>query len=198
MKDAAGKPIRPKGLPFWHDHFVCAGVAELDLAPGTYPYEIDRGPEYILTSGTLSVAESGVNTVTNQLRRMIDLTKENWWPGELHVHRPLADIELLMQAEDLHVAPVITWWNNQNVWANRPQPTNLVVRFDGDRFYHVMGGEDERGGGALLYFNLSRPLDIVGAKREYPSPKLASAQAPGSILRSHSGMTRRFGWPVAW
>ena len=40
MKDAAGKPIRPKGLPFWHDHFVCAGVAELDLAPGAYPYEI--------------------------------------------------------------------------------------------------------------------------------------------------------------
>ena len=177
MKDAAGKPIRPKGLPFWHDHFVCAGVAELDLAPGTYPYEIDRGPEYLLTTGALSVAESGGNNVTNRLRRLVDLTKENWWPGELHVHRPPADIELLMQAEDLHVAPVITWWNNQNAWANRLPPTNPVVRFDGDRFYHLMGGEDERGGGALLYFNLSRPLDIVGAKREYPSPMTFLAEA---------------------
>ena len=179
MKDAAGKPIRPKGLPFWHDHYVCAGDAELDLAPGTYPYEIDRGPEYILTTGTLSVAESGAKTVTNQLRRLVDLTRENWWPGELHVHRPLADIELLMQAEDLHVAPVITWWNNQNVWANRPQPTNPVVRFDGDRFYHLIGGEDERGGGALLYFNLDRPLDIVGAQREFPSPMKFLAEARG-------------------
>jgi hypothetical protein len=170
MKDAAGKPIRPKGLPFWHDHFVCAGVAVLDLAPGNYLYEIDRGPEYLLTTGMLSVAESGANTMTNRLRRLVDLTRENWWSGELHVHRPPADIELLMQAEDLHVVPVITWWNNQNTWANRPQPTNPVVRFDGDRFYHLMGGEDERGGGALLYFNLNRPLDIVGAKREYPSP----------------------------
>jgi hypothetical protein len=27
------------------------------------------------------------------------------------------DIELLMQSEDLHIAPVITWWNKQNPWA---------------------------------------------------------------------------------
>jgi hypothetical protein len=33
-----------------------------------------------------------------------------------------------------------------------------------------MGGEDEREGGALLFFNLNRPLDISGASREYPSP----------------------------
>src|SRR5438552_800079 len=51
MKDAAGKPVQPKGLPFWHDHFVCAGIAELDLTPGAYRYEIDRGPEYLLTTG---------------------------------------------------------------------------------------------------------------------------------------------------
>jgi len=177
LKDAAGKPVRPKGLPFWNDHFVCAGVAELDLTPGNYRYEIDRGPEYLVTAGELSVADSDAQTVTNRLRRLVDLTKENWWSGELHVHRPPADIELLMQAEDLHIAPVITWWNNQNLWANRPVPTNLLVRFDGNRFYHLMGGEDERGGGALLYFNLSRPLDIVGAKREYPSPMKFLAEA---------------------
>ena len=29
---AAGKPVRPKALPFWHDHFDCAGSVELDLA----------------------------------------------------------------------------------------------------------------------------------------------------------------------
>src|ERR1043165_8259959 len=79
MKDSAGKPIRPKGLPFWHDHFVCAGKAELDLAPGNYSYEIDRGPEYLLTTGTVSVAESGSRTTTNRLRRLVDLARENWW-----------------------------------------------------------------------------------------------------------------------
>ncbi|HKB37383.1 MAG TPA: CehA/McbA family metallohydrolase, partial [Gemmataceae bacterium] len=39
-----------------------------------------------------------------------------------------------------------------------------------DRFYHVLAGEDEREGGALLYFNLRRPLPITGATREHPSP----------------------------
>jgi hypothetical protein len=45
-----------------------------------------------------------------------------------------------------------------------------------------MGGEDERGGGALLYFNLSRPLDLAGANREYPSPLKFLAEA-----RQHAG-----------
>ncbi len=53
LKDASGKPVRPKGLPFWNDHFVCAGLAELDLAPGPYAYEVDRGPEYLVTTGRL-------------------------------------------------------------------------------------------------------------------------------------------------
>jgi hypothetical protein len=33
-----------------------------------------------------------------------------------------------------------------------------------------MAGEDERGGGALLFFNLNEPLPITKATREYPSP----------------------------
>ena len=112
LKDNSGKSVRPVGLPFWYDHFVCAGVAELDLVPGAYRYEIERGPEYAQVAGSLTVAESGAQLVTNQLRRLLNLSREGWWSGELHVHRPIADIELLMQAEDLHVAPVITWWNN--------------------------------------------------------------------------------------
>jgi hypothetical protein len=116
------------------------------------------------------VAEAGSQGVTNRLHRLARLSKEGWWSGELHVHRPVDDIELLMRAEDLHVAPLITWWNTQNVWRKRSQPANPLVRFDRDRFYHLMGGEDERGGGALLFFNLDQPLDLAGAAREYPSP----------------------------
>jgi hypothetical protein len=178
LKDPAGRPVRPEGLPFWHDHFVCAGTAELDLQPGTYSYEIDRGPEYLVTAGTWSLTPGTNNlTVTNRLRRLVNLSKENWWSGELHVHRPPADIELLMRAEDLHVAPVITWWNNRNSWTNRALPANPLTRFDGDRFYHLLGGEDERNGGALLFFNLNRPLDIAGAQREFPSPMKFLAEA---------------------
>jgi len=86
---------------------------------------------------------------------------------------------LLQHAEDLHVAPVITWCNNRNVCANRPQPSNRALRCDGDRVDHLIGGEDERGGGGLLYFNLDRPLDSVGAQREVPSPIKFLAEARG-------------------
>jgi hypothetical protein len=84
------------------------------------------------------------------------------------VHRPVDQIELLMRAEDLHVAPVITWWNKRNLWKDRKPPESLLKRFDERRFYHVMAGEDERGGGALLYFHLPAPLAISEAEREYP------------------------------
>ena len=183
LKDSAGLPVFGEGLPRWRDHFVCGGKVALHLPDGNYSYEIERGPEYRRKSGSFTINCETNSPIVLKLEHLVDMAAEGWWSGDMHVHRPIKDIELLMEAEDLHVAPVITWWNNQNAWANPPPPTNPVVRFDGDRFYHLMGGEDERSGGALLYFNLSRPLDIVGAKREYPSPMkfLAEArQRPGA------------------
>ena len=75
-----------------------------------------------------------------------------------------------MKDEDLHVAPVITWWNDRNLWEEKELPESLQVQFDDNRFYHLMAGEDEREGGALLYFNLDKPLPIQGSSREFPSP----------------------------
>jgi hypothetical protein len=40
-----------------------------------------------------------------------------------------------------------------------------------------MAGEDEREGGALMYFNLDRPLAVGGSSREYPSPMKFVAEA---------------------
>jgi hypothetical protein len=182
LKDGMGKPVRPKGLPFWHDHFVCSGLAELELAPGAYAYEVDRGPEHLVTTGQLVLTEARLQ-VTNRLQRLVDLSKEGWWSGELHVHRPLGDIELLMRAEDLHVAPVITWWNARSEWRTRAVPATPLVQFDRDRYYQQMGGEDERAGGALLYFNLAQPLPISDAEKEYPSPMRYLVEA-----RRHEGV----------
>ena len=38
-----------------------------------------------------------------------------------------------MEAEDLHIAPVMTWWNKENLWAGRPLPKEHLVSFDGFR-----------------------------------------------------------------
>ena len=178
LADAAGRPVRAGTLPFWYDHFVCDGTVKLDLAPGKYTYVIERGPEHAAPNGTVTVPGKGEVPLQVELERLADLPAEGWWPGDLHVHRPVEDIELLMRAEDLHVAPVITWWNNRNQWtAQKRLPETPLTRFDGNRYYHVMAGEDEREGGALMYFNLPRPLPIAGATREYPSPLRFVAEA---------------------
>ncbi len=177
LKDSQGQPVRAGSLPFFRDHFVGPGTVDLELLSGEYRFEIERGPEYSVGVGRFAVEPGQSLSRTVPLERLVDLAAEGWWSGDLHVHRPVEDLPLLMQAEDLHVAPVITWWNNQNLWAKRAKPESLLVTFDQNRAYHVMGGEDEREGGALLYFNLAEPLSITGATREYPSPLRFLAQA---------------------
>jgi hypothetical protein len=169
LKDSAGNALHPPKLPFWRKHFVCDGRAEIELTQGNFSYEIERGPEFSAVSGSFALADSADTNVTVTLKRLTDLTQEGWWSGELHVHRPVEDVPLLMQAEDLHVAQVITWWNETNPWKQKPPPTNVLRRFDSNRFFHMLAGEDERGGGALLYLNLTSPLEITGAKYEFPS-----------------------------
>lgn len=174
LHDAAGKPQRAGAFPFWNDHFVCDGNATVELAPGRYSYEVERGPEYSAARGAFLVPAKDSVAVTVTLERLAELAAEGWWPGDLHVHRAVEDIELLMRAEDLHIAPVITWHNGRSRWTGQGHlPTSLLRGFDGNRYYHLMAGEDEREGGALLYFNLPRPLPLPGDRRsagEYPSP----------------------------
>ena len=193
LKDPNGKAVKAERLPFFRDHFVCSGTVQLDLVPGNYSYEIERGPEYLIRTGSVTVTAAATQNLDLKIGRMANLATEGWWSGELHVHRPVDDIKLLMQAEDLHVAPVMTWWNARNEWSTRKPPANLLVQFDRNHFYHVMAGEDEREGGALLYFNLKEPLPISSAKREYPSPMKFLGEA-----RRHPGVWVDIEKPFWW
>lgn len=192
LKDSSGKAHLPKQFPFWRDHFVCAGEARLELAPGHYTVEVERGPEFSAHRGEFDITAGSPTNLAIALHRIVDLTAEGWWSGELHVHRPIADAELLMAAEDLHVAQFITWWNKQNHWSNGP-PDNPLRQFDGNRFAHVLAGEDEREGGALLYFNLQKPLAITSAARHFPSSLVYAAEA-----RKQSGVFIDIEKPFWW
>jgi len=172
-----GQPVRLPGWPFWHDHFVCGGEARLELPPGAYAYTVERGPEFTAAQGEFHLGENSAVSITSSLGRIANLAQEGWWSGETHVHRPLEEIELLMQAEDLHAAQVITWWNRQNPWREKAPPAPAVRTFDGGRAYHALSGEDEREGGALLYCDLSSPLEITAATRHYPSSVVLARQA---------------------
>ena len=199
LKDGNGRPHRTSNLPFWFDHYVCPGAVRFGVYPGRWTFEIERGPEFEAYSETFAVDGSGAEKkVSVVLKRLADLPAEGWWPGDLHVHRPVEEIEALMRAESLHVAPVVTWWNKRNAWDKKEPPADPLVTFDGNRYYHVMAGEDEREGGALLYFHRNKPLAITEATREYPSPLTFVAEA-----RKHKGawidIEKPFWWDVpAW
>jgi hypothetical protein len=170
LMDQEGKAQIVEGQPFWHDHFVITGRVTVPLAPGKYDFAIERGPEYKRQTGQIEIDAGTHPKLGVRLERIADLRAAGWYCGDLHVHRPIADIEQLMQAEDLDLAPVITWWNNRSVWQGKAVPEQVIQQFDGHRLYSVMAGEDEREGGALLYFGLKSPLDITTSDREFPSP----------------------------
>lgn len=193
LKNARGKPVQPPKLPFWKDHFVFDGIVILELPTGQYTFELECGPEYKLRTGHFTIERNATDNKTIEMERFVDMKKEGWWSGDLHIHRPPQDIELLMRAEDLHIGPVITWWNKQNLWKDKELPDKPLVQFDENRFYHLLAGEDEWHGGALLYFNLNEPLAIADGKPEYPPPTkfLAEARKQAGV---HVDVEKPFWW----
>lgn len=196
LKDERGRPVEAGKAPFWKDHFVFDGEITLKLRPGRYTFEMERGPEYRVRSGHFSIDRTSKDVKVVDLPRFVNMAEEGWWSGDLHIHRAPEEIELLMKADDLHIAPVITWWNEKNLWTSRKPPENPLATFDQDRFYHLMAGEDERGGGALLYFNLDEPLAIAEARQEYPSPIHYLRQARDQGARVHVDMEKPFWWDL--
>jgi hypothetical protein len=181
LRDSQDRPVIPPKVVSWKDHFVFFEKITLELKPGHYRFTIERGPEYRSRTGDFTIEKNAVDNHIVLLERFVDMKKEGWWSGDLHIHRKPEDIELLMQAEDLHIAPVITWWNNQNLWENKSLPEKPLVQFDVDRFYHVMAGEYEKAGGALLFFNLERPLPLQDPKPIGDSPDNKSATKKKSV-----------------
>lgn len=166
-----GKPVKAAdNLPFWNDHISSPGSAAFNVAPGRYSVTVERGPEWSSESTTVEIAAG--QTATNlqvALKRLVNLSAEGWWGGEMHIHRPIDQVELLMRAEDLHFGQLLSWWNAANPWTNNPLPSPVLKQFDGNRFVHQLGGEDERDGGALLFFGLDRPIDITAGRQHFPS-----------------------------
>ena len=111
LRDHNRQPIRAEGMPFWNDHFVCGGFVTVNVPPGDYAWDIERGPEYTRRSGNSTVKTGNQARVSVALKRIANLRSEGWASGDLHVHRSVSEIKRLMLAEDLHFAPVIGWWN---------------------------------------------------------------------------------------
>ena len=106
IRNEKGIPRKADEVPFWYDHFVIPGKIWLEWPLGTYPMTIERGFEYLPRTGHFVLNRYGKDAKTETLKRFTDLSNKGWWSGDLMVMRELADIELLMMADDLHFVPL--------------------------------------------------------------------------------------------
>jgi hypothetical protein len=165
LKDARGRAVKPPQSVYWHDHFVVDGSLKLELPTGDYSFEMERGPEYKIRTGTFTIEDDANDSKQLDMERFIDMAAEGWYSGDLAIHRSPADIELLMRADDLHIAPVVTWSSKRVAKSHEAQP----ITFDNNRIYQLLAGRDPRETAGLLLFGLPAPLDFSGHAPEYPS-----------------------------
>jgi hypothetical protein len=158
LMNQARKAQKPPKVPFWHDHFVFDGTILLKLPNGSYVFEVERGPEYRIVTGHFTVNENAKDSKTVELNRFADMAHEGWWSGDLEVERSAKDIELLMRAEDLHLAEVVGWGNGKGVPAKVVTVPKPLVSFDDNRCYQLMAGLEQRPDGSLLLLGRSEPL----------------------------------------
>ena len=193
LMDQRGRARRAGGTVNWGDHFVFFHKIVLKLPPGTYSFEMERGPEYHVRSGHFVIESGATDNTTVRMQRFVHMKKQGWWSGDLHVARRPRDIKLLMLAEDLHVAPVVTWGSDVATGSTTDALRREPVVFDDDRYFRLLAGRDWRQGGSLLFFNLDQPLPLDLVHGEF-SPRVDLLKRAQQTDASHTNIEQPFGW----
>ncbi len=163
LQNGQGKSYRPakiKGGLVSGDHIVFTDKLVLDLPNGRYQFVMEHGPEYRVMNGHFDIQNFAEDSKTVELSRFCDMAKEGWFSGDLDVQRSELELKQLMQAEDLHVVPLITWGNKKNYWQKHPLPKQIVDQFDKSFLYSIMGGEWITSGSTLRLFRLNQPIEL--------------------------------------
>ena len=189
LKDARGKAVRALKVPYWHDHFIFDGSITLELPPGAYTFEMEHGLEYKVRYGNFELERDSEDTKVVDLHRAVDVRKEHWYAGDLHLTREPAELELLMRAEELDLVADVTCWNRKSLFDKKPAPKEPVVRSAENRWMYLLGARDERAGASLLFHRLTERLPLDEAGKEFPSPVAIAQQAreqPGALVCARS------------
>lgn len=166
LKNSAGRPRKAEKVPNYADHFVVPGKITLRLPVGNYSFEMERGPEYLVREGRFTINPFADDTKDVDMKRCSNMAEKGWFSGDLFVRRPLRDIELVMAAEDLHVVPLVSWWNDQNLFESEKLPKTPTVAFNDDCAYSLLCGGLAHGGTEMLLFEL--PSAVRMPKGDFP------------------------------
>jgi hypothetical protein len=100
----------------------------VELPSGRYTFTAVRGKEYRRETREVTVAPA-MSIVSLPLRRWSEVSKDGWYSGDTHVHRPPAELANVMLAEDVNVAlPLLDWTIDTHI------PVTGDPRSMGDKF----------------------------------------------------------------
>lgn len=198
------RPGRPDtGSPYLRS-FVVKDSATLSVPPGRYRVIAEHGLEYQRVTRDVEVTQARPTAVELRLLPWIRMRRKGWWSGDMHVHRPLEDTPLLLDAEDLNLGIVFTMWNRQNLWGEGPLPADWIRATGERRWMTVTNAEDERGGGAWMLHGLRAGLGLDKVVASTQS-LTASWDPPGIefVRKARAGRRGLFPWfdlekPIWW
>lgn len=120
-----------------------------EVPPGEYTISVERGKEYRTFSENVTVGEQPVE-IDIRLRRWINMSRLGWYSGDTHVHLPLKDLPVFVQAEDLNVAFPLTGWVTKAFDSPEPsyskqtgKPERELIRVDRTHIIQPMNTEWE-------------------------------------------------------
>ena len=169
LTDASGAPQTPPGVIAYDkraEHHFVATSFEIELPPGQYRLVAERGPEFVPSVLDVYLQEGIIHHETMRVRRWLDMNQRGWFSGDLHNHRRVDDMPMLLLAEDLNLAPTITDWIWEDHPIATPTPTAEPLRAVDERHvYSVLDKEVERlenGPGAVALLGLRSPIPFEG------------------------------------
>jgi hypothetical protein len=167
LTDSSGKHWDPPGAIIYSQrtehHFITANGFAIELPAGRYSLIAERGLEHRPLHFRIVGHPARAVELNIHPSRWVDMNRRRWYSGDLHNHRPIADMPLLLQAEALNLAPTLADW----VWDDRerttaPDTVEPVRSIDSTHVYSVLDKEIERlkaGPGAV---------DLVGLRSRIP------------------------------
>jgi hypothetical protein len=180
IRDAAGRMFRPDdavvdrtvgkwpAIPsYYQGHFVSTGPATLDVPPGQYLVVLEKGLEFERLEISLDLDAD--RTVRAVPARWTHQAAKGWYSADFHIHRPVSDAAALLLAEDLNLGVFFTQWNEHNEW---PAAGSRVVAVDATHIATATNSEDERGGGAWMFHNLTKSLPLGAGDWWYPQGRI--------------------------
>jgi hypothetical protein len=183
LTDSTGAARTPPGVIAYDkrdEHHFVADAFKLDLPPGRYRLVVERGPEYTPMTMNVDLADGVTHRETVHVQRWVDMNDRGWFSGDLHNHRRVEEMPLLLLAEDLNVAPTITDW----IWEDRaiatpPLSAEPLRAVDNRHVFSVFDKEVERletGPGAIALLGLRAPIPFEGY-RLFPPDDVYSRRA---------------------